>query len=172
MMRIAVTDACIFIDLLELTMVSPFFSLNLEVHTTTDVMSELYQEQQEILKAYQTVGKLMVHNLTSEDLLAIQAADYPKALSQQDKSVIHLATQLEAMLLSSDGVVRKYAQKSAIETHGIFWVFDQLVDQRLLAKDSAISKLSQLMNGNLMYRNNTQLRREADLRIKRWSGSE
>ena len=87
-MRIAVTDACIFIDLLELAITSPFFGLDLGVHTTIDVMGELHQEQQEILIAYQAV---------------------------------------------------------------------------------AVSKLRQLMNGNLMYRNNTSLWQEANQRIKRWS---
>lgn len=171
-MRIAITDACIFIDLLELTMVSPFFSLDLEVHTTTDVMSELHQDQQEILLAYQSVGKLTIHTLSTEDLDKIRSSVFPKALSQQDKSVIYLASQLGAMVLSSDKAVRNFAKKQATETHGMFWVFDQLVNQRLLDKNQAVNKLRQLMNGNLMYRNNAQLWREADQRIKQWSGSE
>lgn len=166
--RIAVTDACIFIDLLELDIMSSFFRLNLEVHTTVEVMDELFSEQREILMAYQTVDKLTVHNLTSEDLSAIQSTTFPKALSQQDKSVIYLASQLQAMILSSDNVVRKFAQKSAIETHGMFWIFDQLVDQKLLTKNIAIHKLHDLMNGNLMYRNNVQLWKEANRRIKLW----
>ncbi len=167
-LRIAVTDACIFIDLLDLELTSSFFGLNLEIYTTGEVMNELFLRQQEILKAYQIVGKLTVHNLTSDDLLAIQSTNYPKALSQQDRSVIHLATQLHAMVLSSDGVVRKYAKKSALETHGIFWIFDQLVEHQLLTKKTAINKLSRLMNVNLMYRNNVQLRKEVNLRIKLW----
>ncbi len=168
-MRIAVTDACVFIDLLELTLASPFFDLNIEVHTTLDVMNELYPEQQAVLTAYQSVRKLTVHTLSAEDLNKIHSSTFPKALSQQDKSVIYLAAQLEAMVLSSDKAVRSFVQRAAVETHGMFWIFDQLVSQELLAKDAAISKLSQLMNDNLMYRNNTRLRREADLRIKRWS---
>lgn len=35
-MKIAVTDACIFIDLLLLDLVEPFFDLELEVHTSLD----------------------------------------------------------------------------------------------------------------------------------------
>jgi len=56
--RIAVTDACIFIDLIELQIVTPFFQLcntplQLEIHTTLEVLDELYPEQQQILKAYE-----------------------------------------------------------------------------------------------------------------------
>ena len=119
-MRIAVTDACIFIDLLELEIVFPFFSLDLEVHTTVEVMSELYHKQQEILRAYQSVDKLAVHNLSVEDLAKIQATPFSKALSQQDKSVIYLASKLEATVLSSDKLVRDCAKRMAIETHGMF----------------------------------------------------
>ncbi|MEM9673992.1 MAG: hypothetical protein ACFB15_20730 [Cyclobacteriaceae bacterium] len=168
-LRLAVTDACIFIDLLDLDLTSSFFGLDLEVHTTREVMDELFSGQQEILKAYQTVGKLTVHNLASDDLLAIQATNYPKALSQQDKSVIHLANQIDAVILSSDGAVRKYAQRAGLEIHGIFWIFDQLVDQQLLDKQVAITKLNNLMDGNLMYRNNPQLQKEANLRIRKWN---
>ena len=61
--KIAVTDACIFIDLCDLGLVAYFFDLNIEVHTTSSVFFELYLEQQQILKAYQSVGILTVHNL-------------------------------------------------------------------------------------------------------------
>lgn len=41
-MLIAVTDACIFIDLIELKITAPFFKLDIEVHTTIDVWNELF----------------------------------------------------------------------------------------------------------------------------------
>ena len=168
-MQIAVTDACIFIDLLELEITSSFFRLDLEIHTTVEVINELYSEQQEVLLAYQTVKKLTVHNLDAHDLQLLRSTSFPKALSHQDKSVIYLAAQLNAIVLSSDGVVRKFAKKIAIETHGIFWIFDQLVLQELLTQNDAMRKLRQFMDGNLMYRNNVLLQREAIKRIDRWS---
>lgn len=61
--KIAVTDANIFIDLYDLGLTKSFFNLELEVHTTSAVLYELYSEQQEILQAYQSVGRLSVHNL-------------------------------------------------------------------------------------------------------------
>ena len=43
-MKIAITDACIFIDLIELRLTSQFFRLQLEIHTSLDVYNELYPE--------------------------------------------------------------------------------------------------------------------------------
>ena len=150
----------------------PFFSLDLEVHTTVEVMSELYHKQQEILRAYQSVDKLAVHNLSVEDLAKIQATPFSKALSQQDKSVIYLASKLEAIVLSSDKPVRDYAKKMAIETHGMFWILDQLVDHKLLNAEQAANRLRQLMNDNLMYKNNVLLWKEANQRFKRWDDAD
>ena len=171
-MQIAVTDACIFIDLLELEITSSFFSLDLEIHTTVEVINELYPEQQKILRAYQTVKKLTVHNLAAEDLKTVQSMPFPKALSQQDKSVLYVASQLEAIVLSSDKPVRNFAKKQTLETHGMFWIFDQLVNHSLLTQRKAADKLHELMNSNLMYRNNLTLWKEANLRFKSWEGNE
>ncbi|UJP65161.1 hypothetical protein [Mongoliitalea daihaiensis] len=82
-MRIAVTDACIFIDLIELDLISGLFRLDLELHTTIEVMNELFLEQSQVLEAYQQVGKLIVHNLEKEDYLKIEALALPKGLPQK-----------------------------------------------------------------------------------------
>ncbi|MEL7601221.1 MAG: hypothetical protein AAGU18_14150 [Proteiniphilum sp.] len=62
-LKIAVTDACIFIDLFDIDLITSFFGLELEVHTTSGVYFELNNEQQLVLKAYQSVNKLVIHNL-------------------------------------------------------------------------------------------------------------
>lgn len=126
-MRIVVTDACIFIDVLELQLVAEFFGLTLEVHTTVDVINELYPQQQAVLRAYQQSEKLVIHNLSPAENAAIAAEDFPRALSPEDCSVIYIARKLNAMVLSSDKPVRNHAKKLAIEYHGMIWIFDQLV---------------------------------------------
>lgn len=57
-MKVAVTDACIFIDLIELDLVSSFFKLDIQLHTTVDVVNELFPEQKQILQAYES-GQLL-----------------------------------------------------------------------------------------------------------------
>ena len=70
-MKIAVTDACIFIDLIELKIISDFFSLDIELH-------ELYPEQQEILIAYESGKKLIIHNLEPDHIHEMESMYFPR----------------------------------------------------------------------------------------------
>lgn len=168
-MRVAVTDACIFIDLIELKIIADFFNLALEVHTTVDVMNELFSDHQEILKAYESGSKLTIHNLKENQIKEIQEMAFPKSLSSQDRSVIYLASKLQAILLSSDKVARNHAGRLSIEYHGMFWVFDRLVEEECIAASKAIEKMNQMIQTNIIYQNNVKLLKEAEFRIKRWS---
>lgn len=170
-MKLAITDACIFIDLIELKLTSEFFELELEMHTSLDVFNELNPEQKEILKAYQSVGKLSVHNISSKAKAEIQSNPYPNALSEPDKTVIFLAKQINAMILSSDKAVRKYSKKQAVEYHGLLWIFDRLIQAQCLSPKVAILKIDELVKGNIMYNNNAELYAEIKKRKKLWNES-
>jgi predicted nucleic acid-binding protein len=167
-MKIAITDACIFIDLIELQLSSQFFGLKIEIHTSLDVFNELFIDQQELLKAYQSVGKLIIHNLTEEERIKIQTNTFPRSLSDVDKSVIFLAETHNVMILSSDKIIRNYAKAQAIEYHGMLWIFDKLVECNLISKPDAILKIQQLVENNIVYRNNMELITEIANRIKKW----
>lgn len=167
-MKLAVTDACIFIELIDLKITSNFFSLNLEVHTTNNVSNELDEDQKELLFAYRTVEKLYVHILEDEDEKEMIALKFPKRLSKQDQTVIYLAQKLDALILSSDKPVRNSAKSLSIDHHGMFWIFDQLVEIDSLSKSMASNKLRDLLTRNLMYRDNLALWKEADKRFKLW----
>ena len=78
--KIAVTDACIFIDLIDLEIINLLFKLDFDIHTTSAVFYELYPEQQEILKKHQTDKNLTNHNLKQGDLVEISETSYPKSL--------------------------------------------------------------------------------------------
>lgn len=168
-MRIVVTDACIFIDVIDLQLTAKFFDLELEIHTTVDVFNELYPNQQQILQAYQQTEKLIIHILSPEEQGEILAENFPTSLSPEDRSVIYIARKLDAIVLSSDKPVRNHAKKLAIDYHGMFWVFDQLVEQELLTKPEAIAKLKKLVVGNMIYKGNADMIRELEKRTKSWS---
>jgi len=167
-MKIAVTDACIFIDLHDLDLVASFFNLEIEIHTTTAVYFELYPEQQLVLKAYQSVGRLKIHNLQEKDFIEIHSEKYPRSLSETDKSVLHIANKLNACVLSSDKVLRNCAKNKGIEYHGMLWIFDQLVESTELRKKEAGDKLRQLLQTNFVFRNNQQLVLEIEKRLNTW----
>lgn len=168
-MKLAVTDACIFIDLIELRLTSEFFTLPIEIHTSLDVFNELYSEQKEILKAYRSVGKLSIHNLSSEEKNQLKEEKFPKSLSENDKTVIFLADKLNATVISSDKAVRNYARSKVIEYHGMLWIFDNLVDFKLISPPIAITKIDKLFSKNIIYQNNIELAFEKRKRILHWS---
>lgn len=166
--KIAVTDACIFIDLYELGLVASFFNLEIEIHTTTDVYFELYPQQQQVLNAYQSVNKLIIHNLQEQDFIEIYTEKYPKSLSETDKSVLHIANKINACVLSSDKTLRNYAKNKNIKNHGMLWIFDKLVETSALTKKEAAIKLKQLIVTNFIFQNNQQLVAEITKRLLIW----
>jgi rRNA-processing protein FCF1 len=166
--RIAVTDACIFIDLYDLGLVASFFNLEIEIHTTSAVYFELYPEQQQVLNAYQSVDRLIVHNLQEQDFIQIYSEEYPKSLSETDKSVLYIANKINACVLSSDKTLRNCAKNKGIEYHGMIWIFDKLVETSILTKKEASNKLRQLVGTNFIFRNNQQLVAEIEKRLKIW----
>ncbi len=166
--KIAVTDANIFIDLFDVGLIDTFFNLNLEIHTTEAVFYELYLEQQEVLNTFRYVGKLVVHNLQEQDFIEIYNENYPKSLSEADKSVLHVANRLNACVLSSDKTVRNYAKNKKIEFHGMLWLFDQFVETCSLSTADAGNKLKALVCSNFLYRNNHKLVDEIEKRIEIW----
>lgn len=168
-MKIAITDACIFIDIYDLQLTSKFFGLELEIHTTIDVFNELYTEQQEILRAFQSVGKLIVHNIESEHRVEILSIGYPRALSPTDRTVLYIAEKINATVLSSDKAVRNCAKNRCIQYHGMLWIFDQLIESGLIDGVTAIAKINQLFSTNFIYQNNQELKFEIDKRINNWS---
>jgi len=166
--KIAVTDACIFIDLYDLGLVASFFNIEIEIHTTSSVYFELYPEQQQVLKAYQSVDRLIVHNLQEQDFIEIYSEKYPKSLSETDKSVLHIANKINACVLSSDKTLRNCAKNKGIEYHGMIWIFDKLVETSVLTKKEAAIKLKQLVVTNFIFQNNQQLVAEIEKRLKIW----
>lgn len=167
-MKIAITDACVFIDLQDVELTTSFFSLNLEIHTSLDVMYELYLKHRSFLMQYHDSGKLILHNLTEQDRNQILSENYPKSLSEMDKTVLHLALKMNAIVLSSDRVVRNFAKSKNLEFHGILWIFERLVDEQIISFDTACSKLIQLISNNVFYQNNPHLMKEVKLMLERW----
>jgi predicted nucleic acid-binding protein len=169
-MKIAVTDACIFIDLIELKIISEFFNLDIELHTTVDVLNELYPDQKELLKAYASGNKLFIHNLEGKQIIEMENIPFPRGLSSEDRSVLYIASKLKtALVLSSDKLVRNFAEKLSLEYHGIFWIFDHLVKGKLISKEIAASKLKELIKMNKMY-DSPKTKKEVEERIQKWTG--
>ena len=169
-MKIAVTDASIFIDLINLGITDEFFGLTLDVHTTVSIINELYPEQQHSLNRFRLEGKITVHVLTGEEQFFLMGPEYPRGLSLEDRSVIFIAKKLgDALVLSSDKLLRRHAGKLSIEYHGMIWILDQLVAEELVAIPDAIAKIKAWMNSNVIYLDNPEIKLEVEKRLKDWS---
>lgn len=131
------------------------FDLDIEVHNTSTVLYELYTEQQ-IYKAYHSVGRIAIHNLLAKDYLEIYKQGYLKSLSETDKSVLYIANKLDASVLSSDKALRNCAKNKGIEYHGMIWIFDRLVETSSNDKKRSNKKLKQLIITNFVFQNNQQ----------------
>ena len=135
-----------------------------------DVINELYDEQKEMLFAFQSVNKLTIHVISGEERKLIHQKKYPNSLSVNDKTALYLAEKLDAMVLSGDKAVRRQAKYRAIEYHGMIWIFDQLAEASIISFTDAAEKLRTLIMTNLIYRNNKELTHAMNTRLKKWEG--
>ena len=167
-MKIIVNDANILIDLVELKILPYFFQLEFEFHTTAIILEELFEEQKEELIPYIETGKLIVDDMAEEDFVEILMIRTTKpALSEQDCSAFYQARKINAVLVTSDNTLRKFARANNLEVHGHLWVFDNLVEKSIFTGKIAIEKLDKLrtvVNPKLGLPEN-----ECQKRIKVWS---
>jgi hypothetical protein len=169
-LKIVVSDACLFIDLHTIGLTEHFFLLDLEVHTTVDVLADLREEQRLALQPFRDRQSLTAHSLDEADREAITALKYPRNLCVGDHSALYLAEKIDAKILSSEKVMQTAAGTRAIESHGLFWIFDQLSAASILSSPLACQKLKELMTSNAIYRNSHKLLAELSSRLKKCDG--
>lgn len=160
-MKIAITDANIFIDLFSLGKLDWLKMLNLEVYTTDLVLNELRPEQAASVRNWVSV----VSEFTIDEVSDLGLLDLSGGLSNADKSVIWQTNQMSDpfIVLTGDNLIRKWCTSNEIEVHGILWILDQLIDRNLLSKNEALSFLFRLMRINQWLPP-----KECEIRIKTW----
>lgn len=148
-MAIAVNDANIFIDLLEVDLIDTFFKLKLDLHTTNLVLNELDYEERIVIEKYVSKKKLKVKILSDTDILELKNLEITSSkLSKPDVSVYAFAKELGAIILTGDRRLRIEAKNKGFEVHGILWVFETMMEENLMKPKKAIEKLSELMKIN------------------------
>lgn len=144
-MKIAVTDANIFIDLIWLNQIEGLFELGLEVVTPYEVMEELLQNQLDILQPFIESKRLVVHHLTEAAYLELEEWIISGRLSFTDKTALFLAKSLNAMVLTGDNLFRKQAISFQLEAHGLLWILEQWVFMGRTEPQEARALLEKLM---------------------------
>lgn len=139
--QIVIQDACILFDLVDLSLLRVFFQLELIVFTTPQVINEITDENQWAeIKHYLNDGKLTVD---SEGVYEEIVKIYEKysGLSVADSSVLELAIRKNAVILSSDGSLRKIATRINYIVRGTLWIIEELCSNGFITHSHAIEKL-------------------------------
>lgn len=143
-MNVAVTDANIFIDLAKLEMINYLFSLGLNIYTTQEVIDQLNEAQAVKVIPFIKSGTLAVHKFSAEEIIVIQSLKAPRALEFTDVTVAYLAKEINALVLTGDGALRKYCISLQMEVRGILWLFDECVNKQIFDHSIALQKLKAL----------------------------
>jgi rRNA-processing protein FCF1 len=144
-MILVVNDANVLIDMIELNLLSEFFGLTLEFHTTSFILFELHEHQLQKLKPFveNNAMKIQDFNFNEVEILHTLQQEKPQ-LSTQDCSALYCAQKLNATLLTSDRNLRQFAKAKTLPVHGHLWVLDLMVAQQKLDGIKAINLLDKL----------------------------
>lgn len=128
-MKIVVTDANIFFDLIGIGALALFFQLEHEVHTTSFVIDECSPKDLGELRAFIASGKLRVRDFDADELIAVGSTGRRKGLRPPDRSVLYHARELKGWVLSGDKDMRRECIEMKLECHGILWCVAELQRQ-------------------------------------------
>jgi len=162
-MKLAVTDANIFIDLIKLQMLALLFTIGMEIHTTQEIVDQLNDDQLVDLIKFIDCHYLHVHFLSALQLEEVVDLKAPRALEFADKSVVWLSLHLRAAVLTGDGPLRRFCQSKHLEVRGIIWLFDIMVEKGLVNPQFAAAKMESLLGFN-----NRLPKEECFRRIHHW----
>jgi len=161
-MKIVIHDASVLIDLHRCGLLESWLAVGVEAHTSDLVMLEVTQPMQKLAAR----GLLHVEHLDVSGLLALRELQtrQPRSLSFEDCSVLSLAIQMEAALLTGDADLRKAAESENVEVHGLLWVLDELVAGAHLSPVRAANALQELLKNH-----RARLpKAECNARLERW----
>lgn len=148
-MKVAIKDSNVFIDLELMGLLEPIRQLDIEIVTSAFVVQELEEGEHNTSLSYIRTGIIQVALISGEEMATSFAAfmeeNQNQGLSATDLSVLFLAHREGAIVLTGDGLMRKYARTWGLEVRGTLWIMDQLVERSILEPDLAAGLLDTLM---------------------------
>lgn len=147
-MKIAITDANIFIDLIRLGLLGCLFNLGIEIHTTREVYDQLNSHQKEVADGFVQAGVLNVYNFNFEEWQEISLLECPAGLETADRTVFYYSQKIAAIVLSGDKKLRTFCLSQKLDVRGILWLLDQFVEKEIITKKLAYEKLTFLISFN------------------------
>jgi len=143
-MQVAVKDANVFIDMELMGLFDLWTALAYQTLTTSMIEVELKCGGHSEALAYIATDHIEVLEPDTGEVEQFQHA-LDKRVSLQDASVLYVAMQRDALLLTGDKRLRMDAELLEVECHGSIWILDQLVLGGKLEGAVAAAKLSRLL---------------------------
>jgi rRNA-processing protein FCF1 len=165
-MEIVVNDTNILIDLYSIDLLEAFFRLPITVHTVDFVINEIKEESQlDCIREYIRRGLLYVHRFSVQELENIVELHRGASgnVSLTDCSVWYYAKCNNYVLLTGDRQLRARAIGTNVAVKGIIYVFDELVEKRIITPSFAAVKLEELF-----FKNQRLPKRIIQERIESW----
>lgn len=145
-MKLIITDANVFFDIISIGALPEFFALDFEICTTDFVVKEIVEsDQKEQIESFIRAKKLNVFKLTANEIEEIH--NFPtkrffKGIT--DKTVLWKSHQLKCPLLTGDKKLRKETEDLKLEVHGSIWVISVLVEKEIITKVKGAELLEKL----------------------------
>ena len=134
----------LFIDMESMGVFDLWAQLGYETLTTSLIVLELEAGGHAESLAYIETEAISVEDPSFEEVHRLYSA--LPGLSLEDASVLRLAMDRGAMLLTGDKTLRNAGEVQQVDVHGNIWVLDQLVRQGKLAGRVAAEKLQGLLD--------------------------
>lgn len=141
-MKVAVKDACVLIDLANGGLLDAWFQLGIETFTTDLVIRQVKTAHQwQAVSGFVEAGLLKIHSLTGDELVRMSASFAELRIGVEDQTVLFLAVEQEAILVTGDKRLRIEATRRKVDVRGLLWVLDELIERGVLAPKLAAIKL-------------------------------
>ena len=132
-MKVAVKDACVLIDLANGGLLDAWFQLGIETHTTDLVVRQLKTDRHwQAVSVFVEAGLLRVTTLSGEQIVQMQQDLGGLPVGVEDRTVLFLALELDAILITGDRRLRIEGLRRKLEVRGLLWILDEMVARQKL----------------------------------------
>ena len=145
MRQVVIKDANVFIDLERMDLLATWLQTDFEVVTSSLVMDELRRGGHDLPRGYAEMGFIESVNLSLSDFYELYEELAPAGISVADASVLHIATDRDALLLTGDGRLRAESEAKLVECHGTIWVLERLIEAESITASMAADRLQALI---------------------------
>lgn len=155
---LCILDASVAIDLLRGDIVLEFDTLPLNVGIPDVILAEVVEEEELTGLTFEIV------EFTGEQVLeAARLKGNTNNISTPDLFAFIAARERADILLTGDAELRQLAETEGIQVHGVLWVLDELVHERILVPLRAARALRDILDGNSFLP-----KVDCELRFRRW----